>query len=59
VQIFSQAEMKQRTEKLRQEMDRLGISCAVVTSFHSAYYLSGFFQIPWMALVCYHSSPQR
>jgi len=47
VQIFSQAEMKQRTEKLRQEMDRLGISCAVVTSFHSAYYLSGFFQIPW------------
>ncbi|MFC1995066.1 M24 family metallopeptidase [Chloroflexota bacterium] len=47
MQIFSQAEMKQRTEKLRQEMDRLGIICAVVTSFHSAYYLSGSFQLPW------------
>jgi len=47
MQVFSQTEMKRRVEELKQGMDHLGASCAVVTSFHSAYYMSGFFQIPW------------
>jgi len=41
VTIFSRQEMERRWEKLRGEMEKAGIDCAIATSYAASYYLSG------------------
>lgn len=45
--FFSSNEMTRRVRGLREGMKERGLDCVMSWSFHSNYYLSGFFMVPW------------
>ena len=47
MRLFSEVEMRQRLDTLREEMDRMQVDAVVTTSFHNTLYYTGFWMFPF------------